>query len=496
MASSAHVNSETSTSHAGSGASRRHTFTLSLAALLLIQTAWALTLPMFRGPDEIDHLLRASNVALGHWQPTDQPTAGGPSLRARGWLADAASPTCLTLREKLNPEFCAPTGTHSDGTVDIRSGAALYNPTYYGLVGLPLRVSSGLPALWMVRALGALLSALLIACAFTITSSGRRTAWPTAALFVALTPAVFFATVVAAPNGLGFAGALLLWSGLLSSLRTESHRTAALCATVVGGMTLTLTHSMSPIWLVATLAAALVAAGGLQIRRLVKERPWACLATASSLVTGLLIAAWWTVYFSPNAPGPAEPLVAETKSIGMAAHVVLWIFQMIGVMPNRFGVLWPLIYALWAVPLLILIMAGIRVGASRHRRALVVVAVVSIVVPTIATLLTFDSMGVAWQGRYGLPLLFGMVLVAGEALDDADVALRATPRVIGTALIATAQFLSLLCFGLRESRGAFADGRPWALLLWVVVPTLVAVAYCLMLAASNRRNSVQAQRES
>ncbi len=61
---------------------------------------------------------------------------------------------------------------------------------------------------------------------------------------------------------------------------------------------------------------------------------------------------------------------------------------------------------------------------------------VSAGLPLVLTVLTWDNLGLAWQGRYGLPYAMGVFLIAGQALD------RRPPRTFAlsssSALVAVA----------------------------------------------------------
>ena len=71
---------------------------LLAAGVLLVQLAWILTVPPFRGIDEFDHAYRAAAVAHGQWLPR-----ASASVRGHG-------------------EY-----------VEVASGAARYNPVFYWL---------------------------------------------------------------------------------------------------------------------------------------------------------------------------------------------------------------------------------------------------------------------------------------------------------------------------------------------------------------------------
>lgn len=472
-------------------------FVTAFAGVILIQCAWMVALPMFRGPDEIDHLLRSSNVALGHWQPADRAPDEDPRfVVADADLARAAEPTCKLLREDFDPDVCVPRASMPDGTVDIRSNMAEYNAAYYLVAGLPLRVESSEGGAWAVRVLGAVLSALLIAWAWSIVASRQATVWPCVAMLVATTPAIFFATTVAAPNGIGFAAGLLLWAGLLTAVRHPTSSGAPIAA-AVGASVLVLTHSTGIVWVGASILTVVTLAGWNRLRAILALRPWVWLISSAVVALSMMGAIAWAVIFEPNAFSAAavadEPLVAETKAIPMWAHVVLWVCQTIGVMPNRFGLLWLVIYALWLLPLAVLLARAARVSTVRERNAGLVALALALLVPAVATATTYQAIGVGWQGRYGLPLLVGIPMLGGAILDR-GLGLARGPdlRVPIIGLLAATQFLSVLCLGLREARGPYDDGRPWTPLLWAVAPALVAGGYFL-LARASRVSSVQTQ---
>lgn len=60
--------------------SRRIIVLLVVAGSFLLQAAWILAVPPFRGMDEPDHAYRAESVAAGRWSATAQPSG----YRGRG----------------------------------------------------------------------------------------------------------------------------------------------------------------------------------------------------------------------------------------------------------------------------------------------------------------------------------------------------------------------------------------------------------------------------
>ena len=94
-----------------------------------------------------------------------------------------------------------------------------------------------------------------------------------------------------------------------------------------------------------------------------------------------------------------------------------WVLQSIGVFPGSNEVAPVPVYAVFVVLYLGLVVLAWRAARGRTRAALVLIMGVSAVLPLLLTVLTWDNLGLAWQGRYGLPYAMGLFLIAGQSLD-------------------------------------------------------------------------------
>ena len=90
-----------------------------------------------------------------------------------------------------------------------------YDPAYYLIAAPASWLLEGDAALWGIRGTGAAVSALLLAWAWPRRARMATTAWQGVGLMLCLTPAVTFASVVGAPNGIHMAAALLMWTNLV-----------------------------------------------------------------------------------------------------------------------------------------------------------------------------------------------------------------------------------------------------------------------------------------
>ncbi len=139
---------------------------LVLLATLLAQAAWILAVPPFRGMDEFDHAFRAAGVASGQWRLHDQAEGG------RGLLVDvpeelvAASQGQCEGLAYIVPETCDGDGPGKEpGTVRATTSAANYEPVYYWVVGTAGEPFTGAHSLYAMRAMAALLCAIVLALA-------------------------------------------------------------------------------------------------------------------------------------------------------------------------------------------------------------------------------------------------------------------------------------------------------------------------------------------
>src|SRR4029079_16745994 len=86
--------------------------------------------------------------------------------------------------------------------------------------------------------------------------------------------------------------------------------------------------------------------------------------------------------------------------------------QSIGAMGTNFLPLPYLLLAAWAVIALVGIGFGLLDAPTRGRVAIALVALATIALPITTDGYNVPSIGFPWQGRYGLPLTVGLVILA------------------------------------------------------------------------------------
>ncbi|MGI8900445.1 MAG: DUF2142 domain-containing protein [Nocardioides sp.] len=468
---------------------------LFFAGTLLMQTAWILALPPFRGSDEFDHAYRAASVAEGFWQPAHIPPSQGRGdmIPVPREVVEDARAVCETY-EYTSPSNCRPGTELGDGLVSVASGASRYNPVFYWLIGTPAQGASGAAGLYLMRLVAALLCSLLIAASVWSIGSWATTAWPLRSLTLALTPVTAYSTAVAAPNGFEMAAALCLWTSLLG-LATQRgralHARSLLMLASISALGLVTVRTLGPLWLILAFTAAVPLIGRYGLTELIRTHRRLVTSATITIGAAALASIIWTLSVRPNEMEVIQTATLNryTRSLG---QVPLWFFQSIAAFPVRNEIAPIAVYGCAASVFVTFMALALRQASLVGRMVILAIAGVSLLLPLIFTILTYRTAGLVWQGRYTLPLSFGTVLIAGWALDRASYTHRLLgPFVVsGFACLAIAHTASVVNVLQRELRSSPLSGDP----RWIVAPpwfvgalSLLAIAAWALAALEQRR---------
>lgn len=464
-------------------------FSAALVGSLLLQAAWILVVPPFRGLDEHDHAFKAAAVARGDWRwdHESSPLGWGEMLVVPRGLVMAAGPECSDL-PYTTADNCEPGVDQGHGLVRVASSAARYNPAFYAAVGLPSLAFDGVASLYAMRAAAALLCALLVAGAAVLVRQWSTSSWPAVAMLLTTTPIFTYSTSVVAPNGVELAGALLLWTALVGYVRDRDHvfpPRVMLSFAVLGALPLATVRALGPLWLALIVITACALRWEL-MRLLLGTRGG---RVASGIVAVASAAgAGWTVVAGTNSPESAAGDFGQPTLPELAGNAVLWVFQSIAAFPAR-NELAPLpLYAIALVAWWLLGALAFRVADRRLRIVSFGVLVVALVVPIAITLATFDALGSAWQGRYSYPYAMGIVLLCGLALDRVTARPSVLPLPVAGAVMVTTQLigqLKVLSVELANSPQAGTPAWP-APAPWLVVLLSLSGGALFILALSCR----------
>ena len=452
-----------------------------LAGFCVLFAVWILVLPPFAGSDEFDHAYRAAAAARGEWliHPTDATRGSGAFLRVPKDIVEAAYAECHA-KSYTSPSDCVGRPDGPDRIVS--SGAGRYHPLFYAVIGTAALPFHGAAALYAMRCATALLCLAFVAAALLATGSWARTSWPFVGVVLACTPVAVYSATVASPNGLEMMAALALWTSLVGLLRAglSSGRMLVWVATA-SAATLATLRPLGPWWCAVVLVAVLLAvtpSGAGRLRTL-----WGRTDVRVGLAVVAVSVAQSTVWVLATGAlqvgfeGPFHKTLGERLSL-VTSQVPAWILQSIAAFPLRDDATHPAVYACYLVLFVMALVLGLRGAGHRLRAGLVAVGVVGLLFPFVTSVQTYNQHSVAWQGRYGLPLTMGMMVLAGLALDLRERAAPPVPRWVMVGLFVVAEAVSPLYTQLHEQRVSPQAGDP----SWVHLP--VAAVAVLATAAS------------
>lgn len=389
-------------------------FIWPFVAIALVITAWSIATPLMAAPDEPSHAADAAAVVRGEF---DVPEARGPigelaHVRVPEWVASAAFlPGCFEFKPKV-PAGCSPKLNSSSAPAQATTQFSHYPPLYYLLIGIPSLVARGTNALYSMRMVGTLLNAALIALGLFLLARyhQRRRVW--AGVIVALTPMVFFVSSVMNSSGMEIATAFAAWCGGLCIVECRPIPRALIVWTSLAFILLILSRPISPVNAAVIVVVVCTSAGWARTKEIARDRE-ARVLILSLCITGLGAAILLAIDGTPSLLGvPMSPRLSLGSSIWLTLRLTEYrLRQAIG----QFGWLdTPIpeaVFAIWTVAVASVVGVGLVIS-RRSRRALLLLAATSLAMPIIFESPRIDQVGPYWQGRYWLPLLVGIPLVA------------------------------------------------------------------------------------
>ena len=490
------------------------TFLLVFLGFFLVFGAWAFAAPFDGPPDEVQHVIRAAGVVSGQIAPA--PVAVIDGAGNRGMRAYQRVPVGLLDHAScwgFNPHTsaaCQP--PLSGGPVgNVPTSAGRYNPLYYAMVGLPVRLWPGWGGLVLSRLISAALSAALLAWAFMVLLRWSRYGLMFAGLIAAATPMLAHLAGAVNPNGLEIAAGIGLFSAGIPLFLGPSRgpRAPAIWLFGVSAVLLGTLRSLGPAWLFFGLVMLLpvpqfrALAGGLVrqpraylrgqwrrfgafVRRYWPQRlirNWA-IAIAASTVLSLL---WIIVMKTGQLVAPAPGLTHYSLAGAAMRYIIGWgntyLEGMVGVagwfdisMPSPFY--WAYIAFAGSV-----VVFALAVGGWATRWRFFVLFVGGVVLPGVMQVAEANTVGFIIGGRYMLPLLAAMPLLGAFIVERDVLNARQSQSMVRLLLLALLPaHLVLLVFGMiRWQSGAqFTHLNPfggnWHPPTGSVVPLVLMIA--------------------
>jgi hypothetical protein len=432
---------------------------LAFFAFLGLALSWSLGMPLLSAADEPEHVVKAAAVVRGEfsgppkvidfagWQHTyTSPDFVEETYRLPHSLVEALAahdPQCYQFRVNVAAD-CTVSANKAEElhAQDSATSHMNYFPLYYAAVGWPSLIFSGDAAIYGMRIASAVITALMLAAAFT-TSIRRRGAAALGVLAAATPEAVYFGAVVN-PSGLEISSALLAWASLLSLVRAEpgaSGMRRDRVMFVVSAAVLIVVRPLGPVWLALIVAAVLGTSTGLRDRMRRMLRAPGVRLTTGLLTLSLIAAGVWDL--TQNTMGMI-PKTAPGYTLATGAYLTL--FQTPGFLAQMLGTIgWidvrvPTVTTMfWYGAIAALLLLALVLGNRRERVVLLALTALIVLFPIAFEAYAGTGYGVGWQGRYGLPLAVGLPILGAEILVRrlSGTAWGAVPRAFSTIFGAT-----------------------------------------------------------
>jgi hypothetical protein len=411
---------------------------LAFAAYFLMIAAWAFAAPYDGSADERDHIYRAAGVYAGDIAPAPADAVRGSGAFVHVPRGLIREDRCWQFKPQVSADCAAGPGSDRT-TVRVGTGAGRYHPGYYALVGLPLKLWPGWSGVLLARLVSGAAAAALLAGAVVAIATYSRRRFMVAGLLVAVTPMAlhFFAAVN--PNGLEIAAGVGLFAAMipLTAGRVVGVPRGLLVLAGSSGVALA---SLRPTGLIYLSAAAV--AFLLPPRRETLSRLWASVALrwwAGAVALAAVVAVGYTVAFKGTDLGNAfRPGVRFERGQVAVLTVQLWgdwANQLVGVFSWLDTFMPDTVYLIWHFAAGGLLVSGIAFGHLVDRWRLLAVLGGAVGVPTFMQFWFANETGFVTQGRYMLPALAGVMLLAAWILDERDIPDRAGRSLARVLLI-------------------------------------------------------------
>lgn len=470
--------------------SRRLCFWGSFTLIAVLGALWVIVTPMMGEPDEAAHAQRAAAVGQGQLRWSSRYTEVDDEQTYVRTYTEVQVPKAYADLDQLVPRFLfslqpassappIPTGTE---TATARVYTGTYPPFAYLGIGWLTRVAPAPVALYLMRMLGMLACAALLASGFVAARDADASGITVVGALAALTPTLLWQSAGIGPTGLELCAAWCLWSSLLALFSPAHPPEAALegrlddrmvWRAVIAATVLVTARPLGPGYGLAVVVVVSIAAAR-------RERSAELVARGSTriglVVVGLaaVAAIAWDLVAHPFGAIMGRPLPGLPLANGLvesAIRVPRRMTQMIGVLGWLDTPVPTIAVVAWGVVVVALFVAGMWFGDARRRIALALLAVAVLVGPVVAEAMDAASFGFVWQGRYTLPLAAGIPILGAWSVGRSRRAERlvssGAPAVMIIGLV-TVHVLAVAVALTRWNTGSLwpievpLGGLPWA----------------------------------
>jgi hypothetical protein len=396
------------------------TIGLIVLGLTLLMTAWVMATQPFAAPDEASHYLRALSIAnerlVGPKVPY-VPVPAGLTPTQLSWADDGSRAVWVPARLSPpdvvcmigRPDIGLPGCVEATETGD-------YQPLAYLLPAVALTVShDATTGLWLSRMASAIPCLVFILLAVVMLFDGS--VWSLLGLWGAMSPMVLFVCSIVNPNGLELASCLAFAASVLRITRAPADAPVlAWWVFALSGATAILAWQLGPVFVLGdlTLGGALLGREGLRQLRQSQRRHHRFSTLA--LVTAAIL---YLVYGVASGASHAQFGISPIR---LSLHEGL--LQLAPVLRDSVGTFGALTiplpataYRIWWLFDIAIVAGAMWVGGGRRLRLLAVVVVLCLASPVLFYAWAYRFTGFGLQGRYLLPVMVLIPLLAGEIIN-------------------------------------------------------------------------------
>ena len=433
---------------------------------------WAQSMPLFAGPDEPQHVVKAAGTVRGQLVGEQVPGEQGwnRTMDVPVILDSADSVLCWAFIEP-DPATCAFYEGSTSEVGPVATSASRHPPFYYAVVGV--LTWFGTSGFWVraMRLFSLAIAAWFASATFDSTVSLPNARTRLAGLAITLTPSIVAWQALVNPSVTEIAASLCLVATLLvlgesaeqppadaqSSRLDVLIRRAGIAATV-----LALSRHLGPLWLAAIAAVSVVLFGWSTWRRLL-DRPvakrWLAIAVGAAAIQSL-----WVVIVRPlsNIDDGFEPLGfmdAVRGVLGMGNRNLTHIIGVFGWNNPRLPYF---VEVSWLFMLGALLAAGWTLGSRRGAAALIVALATMVGIPIVLEIYqAWTYGGFPWQARYTVPIAIMVPMIAIHLVAGSKAgAWIARSRLVPT-VAALAWFGHVLSYWAAIRRFSVGTGGSW-----------------------------------
>ena len=433
-------------------------FAVAFAALVFVTELFSLATPLNGAPDEWAQVIKTAAVVrgqfLGNALPPKKFLPAYREVRVPQAYADVGSDNCVALMPSI-PEGTCKEAMGSTRTVSTTTYVSHEPPLYYLLVGWPSLVGTRTSIYW-VRFMSVIVNCALLALAVASVCRWSRSMLMIAGTALAITPMSLFLAGAVTPSGLEASSAIAMWVTAAIMVVDYPRRfpTGLLAAFTTAASTLILVRGDSILWVACCGVVLLpVAWKRLNLRELVAD-----LRVRICGGVGLAATTLWLVWFVVGKPLTVVPLNVPAPNEART-HIMRSIFGSTGVvikeMIGLFGYLDTpspvLTYLVWIALGGSLVTMILLIGKRRLMLSGGIALIISATLPYAMLNVAARSKGVLAQGRYFLPLVVSLPIIAAAASTQVGLPRRAAIRwSLATVALTSLGQVAAAYWGLRR----------------------------------------------